>query len=150
MTNKIKAFLSVAVITLLLSSCAVNTTRNMRTGSLMPDIVRLDLTLDDYEFVGQTEIEVEYHRYIGLFSYVNTINGQPVSNNQNYVSLQGNSDVRLDGRRQLRKAMYKAYKEFSEADFLMPTMSTQEVQQMFLGKKIKVTAKVSAYKIRKK
>lgn len=149
MTNKIQSFLSVAVIALLLSSCAVNTSRNMRTGSLMPDVVRLDLTLDDYEFVGQTEIEVEYHRYLRWITYTNTINGQPVTNNKNYVDLQGRRSVRLDGRGQLRKAMYKAYKEFPEADFLMPTMSTAEVQQLFLGRKIKVTAKVKAYKIRK-
>ena len=42
----------------------------------MPNEVRLDLTLDDYEFVGETEVEVEYHRYIGLITYVNTVNGQ--------------------------------------------------------------------------
>lgn len=149
MTKNIKIFLSVAVVTLLLSSCAVNTTRNMRQGSLMPDVVRLDLTLDDFEMIGETEVDVEYHRYLGLITYINKVNGQNVSNNQNFVNLQGQRNVRLDGRRQLRRAMYKAYKEFPNADFLIPTMSTEEVQQLFLGRKIKVTAKVKAYKIRK-
>lgn len=149
MTNKLRTFLSITVVALLLSSCAVNTSRNMRQASLMPNEVRLDLTLDDYEFVGETEVEVEYHRYLGLITYVNTVNGQNVSNNRNYVNLQGTRNVRLDGRRQLRRAMFKAYKEFPAADFLIPTMSTEEVQQMFLGRKVKVSAKVKAYKIRK-
>ena len=149
MTNKLRTFLSITVVALLLSSCAVNTSRNMRTGSLMPDYVLLETKLDDYEFVGETEVEVEYHRYLGLITYVNTVNGQNVSRNRNYVNLQGTRNVRLDGRRQLRRAMFKAYKEFPEADFLMPTMSTEEVQQLFLGRKIKVVAKIKAYKIRK-
>ncbi|MCB9335588.1 MAG: hypothetical protein H6586_05525 [Flavobacteriales bacterium] len=149
MTRSIKAIFAVAVISLLFSSCAVYTARNIKTGTTMPDIVRLNLTLDDYEFVGVTEIEAEYHRYLGLITYVNTINGKPVSNNDNYVFLRGRKHIQVAGSRQLTKALYKAYKEFPDADFLMPTMSTAQVQQMFLGRKVKVSAKVKAYKIRK-
>jgi len=149
MTKNIQKLLSVAVISLILSSCSVYTNSNIKTGTTMPDNVRLNMTLDDYELLGKTEIEAEYHRYLGFISYLNTINGQPVTNNFNYVDLKGRRHIQIDGNRQLSKALYKAYKEFPEADFLMPTMSTMEVQQMFLGRKIKVTAKVKAYKIRK-
>ena len=149
MTNKIKGFLFLSVITLFLSSCAVYTSRNIKTGTTMPNDVRLNMTLDDYEFLGETQVEAEYHKYLGFITYVNTINGEPVSNNDNYVYLSGKRHIRVAGSKQITKALYKAYKEFPNADFIMPTMSTKEVQQLFLGKKIKVTAKIKAYKIRK-
>lgn len=149
MTKNIKTLLSVTVISLLLSSCSVYTSSNIKTGTTMPNDVRLNMTLDDYEFLGKTEIEAEYHRYFGFITYLNTINGQSVTNNFNYVDLKGRRHIPIDGNRQLSKALFKAYKEYPDADFLMPTMSTMEVQQMFLGRKIKVTAKVKAYKIRK-
>ncbi len=148
MTKMIKSFLSVTVIALLLSSCAVTNSRNIRTGTTTPNDVRLIMTLDDYEFLGDTEIEVEYHRYLGIISYLNTVNGAPVTNNANYVYLKGKEPIRL-GSRHLNRALIKAYKAYPNADFLMPAMSEVEIQQMFLGRKITAKAKIKAYKIRK-
>lgn len=148
MNNKIYSFLSLAVIALLLSSCSVTNVTKMRSGTTTPDDVRLLMTLDDYEFLGDTEIEVEYHRYFGLFSYINTINGDAVSNNRNYVYLRGRSPLRL-APRHLNRALFKAYKAFPDADFLMPAMTTLETEQLFLGRKVKATAKIKSYKIKK-
>ena len=148
MSNKIFSFLSLASLALLLSSCSVTNVTKMRSGTTMPDDVRLLMSLDDYEFLGDTEIEVEYHQYFGLFKYINTINGDPVSNNRNIVLLRGRSPVRL-APGPLNRALYKAYKEYPEADFLMPAMTTMEREQLFLGRKVRVTAKIKVYKIRK-
>ncbi|MAY83921.1 MAG: hypothetical protein CMP59_07290 [Flavobacteriales bacterium] len=115
----------------------------------MPDVVWLKMTLDDYEFLGDVEIEVEFHRYFGVFKYVNTINGEPVSiSNRNYVRLQGRTPIRLNPP-VLDRALYKAYQEYPEADFLMPVMTTTEVQQLFLGRKVTAKAKIKMYKIKK-
>lgn len=149
MTNKIFSFLSLATIAILLSSCSVSNVANMRSGTTMPDFVRLDVTLDDYEYLGETEIEVEYHKYFGIFTYFKTINGEAVSRrNKNFVYLSGRTPIKLRPRR-LNRALIKAYTAYPDADFLMPAMTTMETEQLFLGRKVKVTAKIKSYKIRK-
>ncbi len=149
MTNKIYSFLSLATLAILLASCSVTNVTKMRTGSTTPDFVRLDMTLDDYEYLGETEIEVEYHKYFGAFDYLNSINGEAVSRrNRTFVLLEGRSPINLQPRL-LNRALIKAYTAHPEADFLMPSMTTMEVTQLFLGRKVKATAKIKAYKIRK-
>lgn len=149
MTNKKYILLSLATVLLLLSSCRMTSTTNLRSVSTSPDVVWLKMTLDDYEFLGDSEIEVEYHRYFGLIQYINTVNGEPVAaSNRNIVRLQGQSPVRLNPA-VLNRALYKVYQDYPEADFLMPVMTVQEVQQLFLGRKVKVKAKIKTYKIKK-
>lgn len=148
MTKKINYILSLATIAILLASCNVTNVTRMRSGTTMPDDVRLLMTLEDYEFLGDTEIEVEYHRYLGLFTYINTINGEAVSNNRNFVYLRGRTPINLRPR-QLNRALYKAYTAYPDADFLMPSMTTMEVEQLFLGRKVTVRAKIKSYKINK-
>ncbi|MEQ8624037.1 MAG: hypothetical protein RJQ00_04255 [Vicingaceae bacterium] len=148
MTKKINYILSLATIAILLASCNVTNVTKLRSGTTMPDDVRLLMTLEDYEFLGETEIEVEYHRYFGLFTYINTINGEAVSNNRNFVYLSGRSPLRLYPR-QLNRALYKAYAAYPDADFLMPAMTTKETEQLFLGRKVTAKAKIKSYKIKK-
>jgi len=149
MTNKKYIFLSLATLFLLLSSCRMTSTSKLRSGTTMPDVVWLKMTLDDYEFLGDAEIEVEFHRYFGFIKYINTINGEPVAtSNRNFVRLQGRTPIRLNPP-VLDRALYKAYQDYPEADFLMPVMTVSEVQQLFLGRKVKVKAKIKMYKIKK-
>jgi hypothetical protein len=149
MTRKIYSILSLATLAMLLLSCSVSSVKKMPANSIMPELVLLETTLDDYEFLGDVEIEVEYHRYFGLFKYINTINGEPNSRrNKNFVYLRGKSPVNINPPL-LNRALIKAYKEYPEADFLMPAITTMEVEQLFLGRKVKASAKIKAYKMKK-
>jgi hypothetical protein len=150
MKYNIKYICTVAAIAFLLSSCAGSrSVTKMSSTSTTPDIVRLEMTLDDYEFLGETEIEVEFHKYFGLFNYVNTINGAAVTaRNQSFVYLRGKTPVNL-GSPLLNRALIKAYKAYPDADFLMPSMTAMEIEQLFLGRKVKMSAKIKSYKIRK-
>ncbi|MFT7085964.1 MAG: hypothetical protein ACJAV5_001686 [Vicingaceae bacterium] len=150
MKYTIKHIFSVAALTLLLSSCSSSTNvTKMRSASTSPDIVRLEMTLDDYEYLGETEINVEYLRYFGVFSYVNAINGNAVTaRNKSFVYLQGRSPINL-GSPLLNRALIKAYKAYPDADFLMPSMTAKEIEKLFLGRKVKMSAKIKSYKIRK-
>tara|TARA_R110000868_G_scaffold40374_3_gene139369 strand:+ start:219 stop:671 length:453 start_codon:yes stop_codon:yes gene_type:complete len=150
MTNKIKYIFSIAALAFLLSSCSSSrSVTTMRTASTTPDIVRLEMTLDDYEFLGETEIEVEYLTYFGLFNYVNTINGNAVTaRNKSFVYLRGRTPINL-GSPLLNRALIKAYTAYPDADFLMPSMTAKEIEQLFLGKKVKMRATIKSYKIKK-
>jgi len=132
----------------LLSSCSVKTTRQLRTATFMPNKVELRETLNDFEYLGEVEVEVSYSRYIGLFSVTHTINGEPLSNSKNIIIFHGTKNLPITLDRHLNKAIFKAYKEYPDADILMPTLLTREKQQMFLGSKITKKAKIKAYKLK--
>ncbi len=149
MNKYIKYIVVVTLGILFLSSCSVTTKQNIRTTSFTPDRVEMRQTLDDYEFLGEVNISVEYSRYLSIFSVIHTINGQPLSRSKNIVVLHGSNDLPISFDRFLNKAMYKAYKEYPNADFLVPTLIAKEKTQMFLGSKIKKDAKIKAYSLKK-
>lgn len=146
--NKYIKYIIVVSAVLLMSSCAVTTKKNIRTASFLPQVVELHQTMDDFELLGETEVSVEYSKYLGVFSTINTINGQPTSKSKNTIVLNGSSRLPISLDRHLNRAMFKAYKEFPEADFLMPTLISKEEGKMFLGAKVKKHAKIQAYRLK--
>lgn len=148
MNISIKYIVVIALAIGLLSSCSVKTTRKLRTATFMPNRVELHETLDDFEYLGEVEVEVDYSRYIGIFSVIHTINGEPRSNSKNLIFFHGSQNLPITMDRQLNRAIFKAYKAYPDADILMPTLLTKEKQQMFLGSKITKKAKIKAYKLK--
>ena len=78
-----------------------------RTVSLSPDIVRLELDIDDFENLGSTEISIIRREYLGgLFSRIDSINDQPYNPRDiKEVKLIGLSDLKL--KQGAEKAAYK-------------------------------------------
>ena len=146
--NKYIKSIIVVSFALLLSSCAITTKKNIRTTSFMPHKVELHETLADYVLLGETTVDVEYSRYLSLFTVIKTINGEPTSKSKNVVVFHGSSRLPISLDKHLNRAVFKAYKEFPDADFLMPTLISKERNQMFLGSKIKKSAKIQAYKLK--
>jgi len=146
----IKYIVVVVLGLILISSCSVTTKKSVRTTSFSPNIVQLNQTMDDYELLGEVDVEVEYSRYLGFFTVVHTINGQPKSQSKNVVMLHGTSNMPISFDRHLNKAMFKAYKEYPKADFLMPTLISKETNKLFLGRQVKKEAKIKAYVLKVK
>ena len=134
---------------ILLSSCfGTYTNKTMRTGTLMPNMVRLDLTLDDFELLGEMEVSVQFHRYIGIFNIINQINEEPFDRrHRNSVSLYGHRNIPLYNG-VIREALYKVHVKIPDADFVVPVNFISETDKMFLGRKVKGVLKVKAYKIK--
>ena len=146
--NRLIRNIIVVSMALLLSSCAVTTKKNIRTTSLMPHKVELHETLADYELLGETDVDVEYTRYLGFINVINTINGQPTSKSKNIVVFHGSSKLPISLDKHLNRAVFKAHKNFPNADFLMPAIISKEKHQMFLGARIKKSAKIQAYRLK--
>ncbi len=117
----------------------------------MPNDVRLNLTMDDFQFLGTQEVSASYKKYFGLFTIFNSINNQEVAKrNINIVNLFGTSNlpVKLDGT--MMRALHIALVNVPDADFVVPVSIITEKQQMFLGSVVTKKLKVKMYKVKEK
>jgi hypothetical protein len=145
--------LSVFSLVLLLSSCGVSTSKLMRTGTFMPNDVRLNMTIDDFQYLGDAEVTAEYSKYFGFITVFKLINGKEVARrNQSIISLEGNGSFSLPlmVNNKLRRALFDVHIKYPTADFLVPVHIITEKQGMFLGSIVKQKVKVKAYKIKEK
>lgn len=128
----------IGVVALGLSSCSV-----VERSSYNPDNVQLNIGMSDLEFLGETEISVEYRKYIGVIRAIDKINGE------NYdgavirrTQVKGCTDPTL------QRATYKIFEEFPEADYVVISNQKRDITRLFLGSEVTVSAKVKAYKIK--
>lgn len=135
----------------MLSGIGSQTSHSTRAGSFMPNDVRLNLTMDDFQFLGTQEVSASYKKYFGLFTIFNSINNQEVAKrNINIVNLFGTSNlpVKLDGT--MMRALHIALVNVPDADFVVPVSIITEKQQMFLGSVVTKKLKVKMYKVKEK
>jgi hypothetical protein len=144
----IKNIIPVCLIVMLVSSCASNyTSRSGRTSTFLPDLVRFDLTSADVEYLGEMDISVNYSQYLAFIKIFELINEKEVSaRTVNTMAIYGNRNVPLSPT--LNRALYDVYLKYPEADFTIPVYVIEEQHKLFMGKKIKKTARIKAYKIK--
>jgi hypothetical protein len=148
MKYHIRINIVICLILFLITSCAsINTSRSGRSSTFLPDIIKLDLTSNNVEFIGEMDISVKYSQYIGIFKIFELINDKEVSKRTvNYTVLYGKHNLPLSPI--LERALYDVYIKYPDADFVVPAYVIEEQQNLFLGKKIKKTARIKAYKIK--
>lgn len=123
---------------LCLSSCSV-----VRQSTYSPRAVEHNLCMADFEYLGETEISVEYRKYLGIFRTIDVINGQ---------SYDGKTVERMDlpgcSSPILSRASYKVLDEYPEADYLVVSRTRKSIERLLLGSEVKTYAKIKAYKLK--
>jgi len=147
--KKIKIYIFLGLAAMLLSSCVgVKTYNSVWTTSFAPNQVRLDLTLNDFVFVGKETVTVSYNTYFGFIKVIDEINGKEADmRNINYVKTYGTSWMPVE--EYVDRALYDVKLKMPEAEIFMPVDNVVEIQEMFLGRKIKRTYTVIGYKIKR-
>ena len=143
-----KNIFKLVVLTLLLSSCAV-TNQHYISHGLDPEFSYVELKLDDIQYLGETEISYEYSKYLFIGTRVISINGElPDNSEKHYVEIPTSvlGNIRSIFEPNMKRALYKAYLEFPNADYIEVTKTNVETHKMFLGRKIRKSAIVKAYK----
>lgn len=110
------------------------------------DEVRLELGMNDLQYMGEQEISIEYTSYLGLFKSIEKVNGEvydPV--NRKELTMPRSCNFR---NRNLDKAAYKLRETFPDAVYFQIVMETKDVDKLFLGSVNKETARVKAYKLK--
>jgi len=142
--------LSIIGFALFATSCTLGkfSHRTAPATSFTPDIVRLELTMDQFEYLGETEISVDQKTYLGIFTKLISINGVPKdSHNKKFTKFYGNKDIPVNGV--MKRAAHKVIEDFPDADYYIPVNYKKNVQRMFLGSSKTKTMKVKAYKLKK-
>lgn len=130
-------FLYPLVVTLLLASCG--TVRNDRTYG--PEVNRF--YMNDLVYLGETEIEVSYSSYFGLFKKIHTVNGKEYDSSQKKHAYLDSESFKAFG---LNKATYKVLEQFPEGRYFKIVRRTKTKERLFLGAETQVKAIVRVYK----
>lgn len=149
MKNLLKIVICVA-ITVIFSACSIgqHTYNAAKTTDLSPDIVRLNLSLSDFEFLGEVKINVEYRTYLKGIMVYESINGEVYNRRlSRHVSFEGKSPVSLS--LPLRKATYKVIETYPDADYYVPVFTNGISENLFLGSRIKEEAVFKVYRLKK-
>jgi len=134
---------------LLCTSCTIGrySYKTAQATSFTPQIVRLELTMDQFEYLGETEISVTQKTYMGIFTKLDSINGMPKDiRNKKFTEFYGNKDIPVDGI--MKRAAYKVIEDFPDADYYIPVSYQKNISYMFLGNSKTETIKIKAYKLK--
>jgi len=139
-----------ALITLMVlaTSCVSQHNVNRAYTPMKPDIVRLDVTMADYEYLGDVTMEVVYKHY-GLWRKVISING--VKYDPRYytmTTIDFTKNIKMSNL--MRKACYKIVDTYPNADYIVASSSRKEYQHMLAGRNIKETMTVKVFALRGK
>ncbi len=139
---KIAKVLAFAILLVAATSCG-SISKNR---SYSFDEVRLELGMNDLQYMGEQEISIEYTSYLGLFKSIEKVNGEaydPV--NRKELTMPRSCNFR---NKNLDKAAYKLMETFPDAVYFQIVMETKNVDKLFLGSVNKETARVKAYKLK--
>lgn len=111
------------------------------------DQVRLEMGMQDLEYLGETEVSVEYTKYLGFISSIQKVNGETYDpSHKTKLDIPGNN---LFAEGKLSLAAYKLVEKYPSAVYFQVVFETKNTEKLFLGSSNKVTAKVRAYNLRK-
>lgn len=140
--KKIK-YLIILSVTLILASCGTTT----KDKGIMPSYHDFRIWKENLVAVGETEVEVEFSTYLGLFYKIQSVNGKEYdSTNKNLA--------RVDSRmvrgmsRHMRIATSKVVEKYPEAVYFQVVKVHKERTKLFLGNEVKETAVIRAYKMK--
>lgn len=111
------------------------------------DQVRLEMGMNDLEYLGETEVSVEYTKYLGFISSIQKVNGEIYDpQHKTKLNLPGNN---LFAESKLSLAAYKLVEKYPNAVYFQVVFETKKTNKLFLGSTNVVTAKVRAYNLKK-
>ena len=126
------------------SCSSMRTIEKAPAGSMTPE-VRLNISLNDIEYLGESTISVSTRTYFGSFKHIDKVNGEVFDRHNNTTtSLLGNLDINLHG--DIALAAGKVIKDYPEADYFVPVSYKDEVVNLFLGTLSTKTIVIKAYK----
>ena len=106
------------------------------------DDVRLEMNMNDLQYLGEQEISIEYTSYLGIIKSVEKVNGEtynPV--NKKVLTMPRSCNFR---NRNLDKAAYKLVETFPNAVYFQIVFETKHIDRLFLGSGNKECANLTA------
>ncbi|QNL20826.1 hypothetical protein HZR84_02325 [Hyphobacterium sp. CCMP332] len=115
-------------------------------GSPLNASVDLRLFWNDFEYIGEIDGTISYTQYVwGTRRY-----HEPRFNNltrTTFLTFNGRSFLPIQNA-PLSRALYDAQEKYPDLEFIIPYQVNEEIQRMFLGRKITINVKAKAYKLK--
>ena len=133
-------FLLCGLLALCCAACSVT-----RTRTYAPASTKLDLQMSDLNYIGQTEISVDFRTYLGFIRVTDALNGTPYDGREQLIARVGGDGTHQQLRGKLRRAAVKLLEEFPDADYFVVVKQIRHKNRLFLGAEITDKAVVKAY-----
>lgn len=133
--NKIRNIVIIVLLAFLVTGCGTTTRMKSVTAPAV-----MQISLENLNYLGETEISVSYSTYLYMFTSINTVNGEMFTpGNDRIVEINGLGDSYLN------KAAYKLLETFPRADYFQVVYKEEVTHKLFLGDEIVAKARVRAY-----
>lgn len=146
-----RIFLTLSLVTFIVlsfSSCSgLRQVSGVQSTSFAPDYVRVEANINDYTQLGETTVTLEYRKYLGFINKIDKVNGVDYNfRDIKIIELEGETNIKLNG--DIKMALYKVVEEYPNADYYVPVMKQTDVERMFMGKFVKESVTLKAYKLK--
>lgn len=138
------------VISILLGILVCTSCSTVSQSGYRPDVSQLNISLNDLDYLGETEISVDFETYLGIFSTIKSINGadyDPARTTRGEMLMSSRSHGRL--LPMLNRAAYAIFEQYPQAEYFIVTRQYSEQNILFLGRETRNTAKVSVYRFKR-
>ncbi len=145
--NRLKYIIVALALLVVGAGCTV--TRNT---TFSPEMTSLELHLSDMEYIGETEISIEYRTYLGFIRAIDSINGIPYDGKEiKRAELRGRclGGLFVSDGVLVKRASYKVYEDYPDATNFMVVREQRHKVGLFLGAEITSKALVRAYRLKK-
>lgn len=138
------SFLFCIVCALVLTSCG--TAKHAKV--FRPDNVQLNISLSELQYLGDCEISVSYDTYFGIFTRINTVNGEAY-NSLEHTSADITPFMGTLSSGPVELAAYKVLQQYPTASYFLPICQTTTTTKLLFGSEKTVNATVRAYSLKK-
>lgn len=139
---KITKILTFAAFVLCLVSCGTV----QKSSPYNVSSTRMELNMDDFVFLGESEISCEYDTYLGFIRRLNTVNGEMFNPGEKISLNISTNNTALFKNKGMKYAAAKLRKKYPNAHYFQVVMDQKTTDVLFLGSTTKRVAKVRVYK----
>lgn len=144
MRYKLLKFIVFVFVALFATSCVSQ--RSIKS-YFNPDEVRVEMNMDDFEYMGSVSVSAEYKTY-GLCVKTISLNGEAYNPRQ-YTTTDFSLGDRTKYSKEIRKALYKVTEMYPDADYIVPTVYNKTIDHMIGGRIINETLTIKVYRFKK-
>ncbi len=129
-----------SAIVISMSSCTIR----QRVVPLTPINAQVNFDMDDLEYIGDLVGSSEQSYFLGIIPY----GGRKY--HAGVLTTQGGLGIALPNNRGYNNALYDALMQRPDADLVLPVSYERVTDQQFLGRRVNLTVRCKAYKIKSK
>lgn len=141
---KIVKIMTLAALVLCVVSCGTM----QRTNTYKVRANTMELSMNDFIFLGESEISCEYDTYLGFIRHLNTVNGKMFNPGERLSLNVSTNNHAIFQNKGMKYAASKLMEKYPDAHYFQVVMDKKTTDVLFLGSTTRRVAKVRVYKFK--